>query len=214
MLLYHGSYIKTFTPFFGGGEERHDYGAGFYLTPERSLAGEWAASLPSTSKGWVHTYDLDMTGLSVLDFEEVGILSWLAELMKHRDADTSVRYCRLAPLFIEKYGVCTEGYDVLRGWRADASYFYIAREFVRDNVDVSILEELLRCGNLGIQYCCKSPKAFSSLREVAGSPTPVDVQVFRRLYTLRDNSARERVHALINSDSNTLARTFRDVLGE
>lgn len=37
--------------------------------------------------------------------------------------------------------------------RANASYFYIAKEFVRDNIDVDILEELLSLGGLGIQYC-------------------------------------------------------------
>ena len=46
------------------------------------------------------------------------ILSWLAELMKHRDADTGRRYKVLAPGFIEKYQISTEGYDVIKGWRA------------------------------------------------------------------------------------------------
>lgn len=30
--------------------------------------------------------------------------------------------------------------------RVNASYFYIAKEFVRDNIDVDILEELLSLG--------------------------------------------------------------------
>ena len=50
------------------------------------------------------------------------------------------------------YGIDTETYDVIKGWRANASYFYIAKEFVRDNIDVDILEELLSLGGLGIQY--------------------------------------------------------------
>ena len=50
--------------------------------------------------------------------------------------------------------------------RANASYFYIAKEFVRDNIDVDILEELLSLGGLGIQYCIKSELAYPKLQEV------------------------------------------------
>lgn len=83
-------------------------------------------------------------------------MAWLAELMKHRDVSDTKRYRLLAKKFIEKYGVNTENYDVIKGWRANASYFYIAKEFVRDNIDLAILEELLSLGGLGIQYCIKS----------------------------------------------------------
>lgn len=67
-------------------------------------------------------------------------MAWLAELMKHRDADDSKRYKVLSSKFIEKYGIDSDEYDVIKGWRADASYFYIAKEFVRDNIDIEILE--------------------------------------------------------------------------
>ena len=57
----------------------------------------------------------------------------------------------LAKKFIEKYGMDTRDYDVICGWRANASYFYIAKEFVRDNIDVDILEDLLSLGRFRIQ---------------------------------------------------------------
>ena len=38
MLLYHGSPNKIVTPTFNLGEERHDYGKGFYLTEDLELA--------------------------------------------------------------------------------------------------------------------------------------------------------------------------------
>ena len=69
------------------------------------------------------------------------------------------------PRFIEKYQISTEGYDVIKGWRANASYFYIAKCFVRDEVDLDILPELLKLGDLGIQYCLKTEKAFQYLKE-------------------------------------------------
>lgn len=86
--------------------------------------------------------------------------------MKHRDASDSKRYRVLSKKFIEKYGIDTEGYDVIKGWRANASYFYIAKEFVRDNIDMDILTELLSLGGLGIQYCIKSRLAYEHLQEV------------------------------------------------
>ena len=118
----------------------------------------WAVCRPDETNGWVHKYELDMEGLKVLDFQKYSILSWLAELMKHRDAADSKRYRMLSQKFIAKYGIETSGYDVIKGWRADASYFYIAKAFVRDEIDVEILEELLLLGGLGIQYCIKSGK--------------------------------------------------------
>ena len=140
IILYHGSPDKEIKPAFGLGENRHDYGKGFYLTENIDLAKEWAVCRPDETNGWVHKYELDMEGLKVLDFQKYSILSWLAELMKHRDAADSKRYRMLSQKFIAKYGIETSGYDVIKGWRADASYFYIAKAFVRDEIDVEILE--------------------------------------------------------------------------
>lgn len=36
--LYHGSPNETLVPTYGKGEEKHDYGRGFYLTPDIELA--------------------------------------------------------------------------------------------------------------------------------------------------------------------------------
>ncbi len=38
MILYHGSPDKEIKPTFGLGEDRHDYGKGFYLTENIDLA--------------------------------------------------------------------------------------------------------------------------------------------------------------------------------
>lgn len=156
--LFHGSPYESVTPEYGLGNDKHDYGRGFYLTKSVELAKEWAVCRPDESNGWVHQYELNTNGLRILDFQEHSVLAWLAELMKHRDAADSKRYRVLAAKFIAKYGIDTSDYDIIKGWRANASYFYIAKEFVRDNVDVDILEELLSLGGLGIQYCIKSER--------------------------------------------------------
>lgn len=142
-------------------------------------------------------------GLRILDFQEHNVLAWLAELMKHRDAADSKRYRVLAAKFIAKYGIETSSYDIIKGWRANASYFYIAKEFVRDNVDVDILEELLSLGGLGIQYCIKSEKAYGQLREVKDGLLSVSYSEFNDKYNQRDVEARQNMRDLIDSDANT-----------
>lgn len=214
LILYHGTQSKSFVPTYGLGEARHDYGRGFYLTESLELAKEWAVCRPNETAGYVHQYELTIDGLKILDFEEYGVLSWLAELMKHRDAADSKRYRMLARRFIAKYGVDTAGYDVIKGWRANASYFYIAKEFVRDNVDLDILEELLSLGGLGIQYCIKSEQAYANLREVQSALLTVPYSEFNDKYNQRDITARQRMREMIDSEANKVTRVFSTLLGE
>ena len=182
IILYHGSPDETVTPKFGLGEEKHDYGKGFYLTESLELAKEWAVYRPNASNGWVHEFELDTEELNILDFQEYSALTWLAELMKHRDAADSKRYRILSKQFIEKFGISTYEYDVIKGWRANASYFYIAKSFVRDEVDIDILEELLALGGLGIQYCIKTEQAYKKLSEHSGALQSVAFAEFNEKY--------------------------------
>lgn len=58
IILYHGSPNETVMPKFGLGEEKHDYGKGFYLTESLELAKEWAVYRPNASNSWVHEFEL------------------------------------------------------------------------------------------------------------------------------------------------------------
>lgn len=211
IVLFHGSVNKNVYPSYGLGEEKHDYGKGFYLTQNIELAKEWSVSQPDQSNGWLHKYELLTDDLKILDFQKMGVLAWLAELMKHRDAASSKRYRVLATKFIEQYGIKTEEYDVIKGWRADASYFYIAKAFVRDEIDVDILEELLMLGDLGIQYCIKSELAYEKLKEIEEA-TPVAFAEFNAKYNERDIQAREKMKLLIDSDENKVTNVFSTLL--
>lgn len=210
--LYHGSPERIVTPTFGLGEEKHDYGKGFYLTENLELAMEWAVYRPGAANGWVHKFELDTDGLKILDFQQYDVLTWLSELMRHRDAADSKRYRMLAGKFIEKFGISSQGYDVIRGWRANASYFYIAKAFVRDEVDVDILEELLALGGLGIQYCVKTQKAYDQLKECPDGLQAVDFSQFNEKYNKRDIEARENMRRLIDSDRNPVTKVFSTLL--
>ncbi len=210
--LYHGSPNKVVIPQYGCGDDKHDYGRGFYLTDDIELAKEWAVCRPDEKNGWVHKYELECDELKILDFKEYDVLAWLAELMKHRDAADSKRYRMLAEKFIAKYGKDTDEYDVIKGWRADASYFYIAKEFVRDNIDIDILEELLLLGGLGTQYCVKSERAYSRLHEITGELLSVEYAEFNDRYNKRDVEARKNMRDLVNSDANTVTNVFSTLL--
>lgn len=212
IILYHGTQNKIVTPVFGGGNDKHDYGRGIYLTEVLNLAKEWAVCVPNSENGWVHKYALDCTGLKILDFQEKDVLNWLAELMKHRDAADFKRYRMLAAKFIDKYGIDTSDYDVIKGWRADASYFYIAKEFVRDNIDMDILEELLSLGGLGIQYCIKSERAYAQLHEIEEDMISVPYSEFNEQYNQRDVEARDNMRKLVDSDANKVTKVFSTLL--
>lgn len=208
IILFHGTPDKIVVPTFGLGDDRHDYGRGFYLTEDPELAKEWAVCRPNEMSGWLHKYELDAGDLKILDFQEKNVLCWLAELMKHRDAADSKRYRMMAEKFIEKYGVDTSEYDVIKGWRANASYFYIAKEFVRDNIDVDILEELLSLGGLGIQYCIKTELAYSKIHEIESELAVVSYTEFNQKYNARDVEARRKMRDLVNSDANKVTNVF------
>ena len=176
------------------------------------MAKEWAVCRPEELNGWMHKFELEIEGLNILDFQKKDVLTWLAELMKHRDAGDSKRYRVLSKKFIEKYGIDTDGYDVIKGWRANASYFYIAKAFVRDEVDIDILEELLSLGGLGVQYYIKTKKAYKELTEISEDLQSVPFERFNEKYNEHDITARENMRKLIDSDRNQVIKVFSTLL--
>jgi len=208
--LYHGSQNETLIPTYGEGEDKHDYGKGFYLTPDIELAREWAVS--NDTEGYLYQIDLDVSDLNILDFDQYDPKAWIAELMSHRDADSSVRYRRFAPTFIKKYRIDTSPYDVIKGWRADSSYFLIAKRFVRDELDAALLSEALRLGDLGQQYCVKSGKAFELIHREYHPIEKVEQKIYLARYNKRDLNARKSLLDLIESDRNTLKDTFSNYI--
>lgn len=213
--LYHGSQQETVEPKFGLGRPFHDYGKGFYLTDKAELAREWAVYQPNSTDGWVHAFDLDLDGLTVFDFRKAGVLPWVAELMRHRDADASAAYRRRAPVFIKRFGVDLSAIDVVVGWRADASYFYIVKAFVRDEVDADILSDLLNLGRFGIQYAIKTPAAYEHLKPASESRSFVPYEECHRLFERRDSDARETMRRLIGDPVfNRLNHLFSDLVRE
>lgn len=215
MRLYHGSQVENLTPTYGLGDDTHDYGRGFYTTADKELGKEWAVGQRANADGWLHVYEADLDSLKVFDFAGAGVLAWLAELMKHRPADDTPGYMRDSVRFIARYGIDLSGYDVSKGWRADASYYFIARMFVRNQVDVSILGDLLTLGDLGVQYFFKSERAFAALREAQDLKERVPMSEYKARFNARDDLARRRmVELMYDLKRNPLERVFSELVKE
>ena len=75
--------------------------------------------------------------------------------------------------------------------------YYVKFEKIKLNVDFDILEELLSLGDLGIQYCLKSQKAFDNLKELEKDLIAVDFKEFIEKYNKRDINARKNMREIL-----------------
>ena len=203
--LYHGTACQNLVPTFGYGSTAQDYGLGFYLTPYPELAKEWAVGYREVEQGYMHKYTLDLTGLSIYTFETdtiEDIFAWISELMKYHEADDTLLYRRNSQRFIQRYGVDLSSYDIICGWRADSSYFRIAKDLMRGDLSYDLLEEALHLGDFGVQVCIKSERAFGRLMP---DTNPVVVtQEYREMYEDRDRKASQALQELKASNRNNL----------
>ena len=54
-------------------------------------------------------------------------------------------------------------YDLIKGYRADDSYFSFAEAFLSNQISYKQLQEAMKLGRLGEQFVLKSKKAFSAI---------------------------------------------------
>lgn len=188
LYLYHGSNSVIEHPFYGGGKPYNDYGPGFYCTEDLELAYEWAR--PDSHPGFANKYYLETEGLSELNLNDGSfhILNWLALLLDNRRfflqeglASEAREY--VLSEFLPPY----EEYDIIRGWRADDSYFSFAKSFLTGGISLEQLRRAMALGKLGEQIVLKSKRAFDSLFYLAAAPAP-DIYAARR--KARDEAAR------------------------
>lgn len=166
MIIYHGSKDIIEKPEFGKGNQKNDYGLGFYCTENVELAKEWACSNNETN-GYANQYEIDLSNYKVLDLreEKYSILNWMALLLKFRTFDVNTPISAQAKEYIlENFYVDVEEYDVIIGYRADDSYFSFAKDFINNTISVEQLAEAMRLGELGIQIVLKSKKAFDAVK--------------------------------------------------
>ncbi|MEG2024314.1 MAG: DUF3990 domain-containing protein [Gordonibacter sp.] len=195
LTLYHGSCSIIEHPQFGKGRPYNDYGLGFYCTEHVELAREWAC-VSAESDGYVNRYHLDLRGLSVLDLSSgaYGILHWLALLLENRVVDTSLPLAAQGKAYLrEQFAVDTRSFDVIRGYRADDSYFSFARAFLGNAISVEQLAGAMKLGDLGEQIVLKSERAFNLVDFVSADPVASAVYYPKRKQ--RDDEARAHYRA-------------------
>lgn len=190
MLLYHGSDHVIKRPEFGAGKKHNDYGRGFYCTENIELAKEWAVS--EDADGYVNKYSIDTSHLSILDInsEQYTMLHWLGILLKNRIFTLSTPMEREAKKYIlDNFNISLDGIDIVKGYRADDSYFSYARDFISGVISYEQLSKALRLGMLGEQYCLVSQKVFTEIEYVGNEY--VDSEEWYPRKMLRDMYARQ-----------------------
>ena len=211
MELYHGSYEQVARPRIELCRDFNDYGRGFYCTQDKQLANEWACQHPARD-GFCNHYKLEETGLRIIDLDEPPFtpLNWIAVLMQNRPF-SSERNAPVVPAFIARYGIDLADADIVTGWRADDSYFSIARAFAAGALTVEQTTEALRLGSLGKQVVLRSQKAFGRLTFI-GSCKVAATDWYPR-WVRRDREARVAFRTMQSLSSIEGTRIF-DLLQE
>lgn len=187
--IYHGS-PSIVTPIFGEGRNYNDYGLGFYCTESLELAKEWACS--QDSDGYANQYILNLDGLDVLylNAPQYNILNWLAILLDNRKFSIAEGLPYEAKNYIlGSFLPDYKSYDVIRGYRADDSYFSYARDFISNTLSLADLKRAMMLGKLGEQVVLKSERAFGAITK--GGTFYADKSEYYAKYCERDLMARK-----------------------
>lgn len=165
MRIYHGSQKIIEKPIYGAGKPYNDYGQGFYCTESIEIAKEWAVE--QDRDGFSNAYELDVEGLKILNLndEQFCILHWLSILLENRYFDIRFSIAAEAKEYIlDKFRVNYKTADIIRGYRADDSYFSFAQDFLNNAISYRQLSQAMHLGDLGEQIVLKSKKAFSRIK--------------------------------------------------
>lgn len=165
MRIYHGSQKIIEKPIYGAGKPYNDYGQGFYCTESLEIAKEWAVE--QDRDGFSNAYELDVEGLKILNLndEQFCILHWLSILLENRYFDIRFSIAAEAKEYIlDKFRVNYKTADIIRGYRADDSYFSFAQDFLNNAISYRQLSQAMHLGDLGEQIVLKSKKAFSRIK--------------------------------------------------
>lgn len=188
--VFHGSPRIIEKPVFGVGNPQNDYGLGFYCTESVELAKEWACSVETD--GFANQYTLDLADLSVLSLTsgEYHILNWLFVLLENRKFRIGGDIATQAKSYIfDHFAIDYKRYDIIKGYRADDSYFSFANAFLNNTISVAQLERAMVLGKLGEQIVLMSEKAFDSIEFVDSIDAPKEIYLPKKL--ARDTAARE-----------------------
>ena len=213
LTIYHGSNKIIERPKFGAGNPNNDYGLGFYCTETLDLAKEWACS--AETDGYANKYSLNTDGLKILSLTsgEYNILNWLAILLENRKFRLSSDVALEAKEYIfENFLIDYKNYDIIKGYRADDSYFSFANAFLNSTISISQLEKAMVLGKLGEQIVAVSKKAFDALSFEEAIPAENEIYFPKKL--ARDNLAREEFRKEKKKGSVLTEKYILDIIRE
>ena len=188
--ILHGTDHIIEVPDITKGNEKNDYGKGFYCTRIPEMAKEWACK--QNTDGFTNRYELDLTDLKILDLtdDKHTVLNWIALLLKPRTLSLDSEIAIDAKDYIiEHFSIDTSPYDIIIGYRADDSYFRYAESFVENGLSLRSLNKALYLGKLGEQTVLVSQKAYNQIKFIDAEP--VDKNIYYPKFIDRDTKARE-----------------------
>lgn len=210
LVLYHGSPHIVKRPVFGEGKKWNDYGQGFYTTENIDMAREWAVG--EDANGYVNRYFLTLDSLKMLDLSKYTLLHWLTVLLINRKFEVTTSLERMGKEWlIENFNIEMEKFDIIKGYRADDSYFSFARAFLSNGISLSQLSRAIDFGKFGEQVMLRSEKAFENIR--FDDYEEVDSLVYYPLRLKRDEKARQRFREL-TEDDDIAGIYMRDIIRE
>lgn len=213
IVVYHGSSKIIEKPIFGVGNTNNDYGLGFYCTENIELAKEWACS--AEADGYANKYELNISDLSVLSLTsgDFTILNWLFVLLENRQFRIGGDIAKQAKEYIfENFRIDYKQYDIIKGYRADDSYFSFATAFLNNTISISQLEKAMVLGKLGEQIVALSEKAFKSFRFIESEPASKEIYLPKKI--ARDTTAREEFKKEKNKESTLSEKYVLDIIRE
>lgn len=162
LTVFHGSDHTIKKPCYLGGKDDNDYGNGFYVTEYEDRARSWATLNGDPKKSIVNVYQLQLEALKVLDLNECGVLAWIAEVVANRGTSEEATGI-LGERLVKLYRPNSEGFDIIKGYRADDSYTQVIEAFLMNQINIAEVERLFYKGSLGNQIFLKSEKAFECI---------------------------------------------------
>lgn len=210
LILFHGSQNIVEKPRFGYGKPYNDYGQGFYCTESKELAKEWAVS--EESNGYVNQYSIETDCLKILNLQKYTMLHWLALLVHNRQFEASTPVMNLGKEWLkENFLISTKDFDLIKGYRADDSYFSFAKAFLSNQISYTQLSAAMKLGSLGEQIMLKSKKAFDSVK--FESFEEADFHLYFSKKKSRDEEARQNYKKILE-ESDIEGLFIRDIIRE
>lgn len=161
--LYHGAERIIKQPVWGEGCIFNDFGQGFYCSLDKEVTKEWACQ--NKSNGFVSEFNIEINGegINFLDLNngDYNILNWMAIVLENRqfringeDAINARKY--ILNNFYVDYWKC----DIVKGYRADDSYFAITSAFLNNEISLDNFFRSMNLGKSGIQVVLRTKKAY------------------------------------------------------